>query len=389
MPRHSSEEARRLRRRRWIVGLLVVAVVVAGIGWALAGDAHRDRPPRRRRRPGTTVIRATSGPGCPKVPTPTSRWPARSPSHPAVPSTSPMSTASRYWYAFRRPLSCDRRRAGRRVSRVTAARPSMRSSWTSWTWRSGPTGACTSSTETGSGWSSPQRRDLDRGRNPRHAHFSAVLLGHHSSAADRQRHAGPLGIDRPTQLGGHRRERTGCRCTSRPGCSSSVWTPARSTSSPPERSVPPTTASRCPIWDRSRSTRRATSIVSGGNGWAIWQVAPNGVATEVGAPNARRSGGNTSVLERAPDGVVYGESGPTFLKLQGGRADPRLLLPPDGPRVLLAHLLRLRTATARSTPTRFPGFGAWEKYQQLRVVRDNRSSVLWQQTSATVAPTTS
>jgi len=26
------------------------------------------------------------------------------------------------------------------------------------------------------------------------------------------------------------------------------------------------------------------------------------------------------VLERAPDGVVYGESGGTFLKLQGNRA---------------------------------------------------------------------
>jgi hypothetical protein len=62
--------------------------------------------------------------------------------------------------------------------------------------------------------------------------------------------------------------------------------------------------------------------VSGGNGWAIWQVAANGVATEVASPNARRSGGNTSVLERAPDGLVSGESGRTFLKLQGGRAVP-------------------------------------------------------------------
>jgi len=49
-------------------------------------------------------------------------------------------------------------------------------------------------------------------------------------------------------------------------------------------------------------------------------VAPDGIADGIGAPNARRSGGNTSVLERAPDGVVYGESGGTFLKLQGNRA---------------------------------------------------------------------
>ena len=83
--------------------------------------------------------------------------------------------------------------------------------------------------------------------------------------------------------------------------------------------------------------------VSGGNGWSIWQVAPNGVATEVTQESeARRSGGNTSVLERAPDGLVYGESGGRFLKLQGNQA----ILGYSFPRwalVLLAHLLRLRT----------------------------------------------
>ena len=126
-------------------------------------------------------------------------------------------------------------------------------------------------------------------------------------------------------------------------------------------------------------------VVSGGNGWSIWQVAPDGVATEVAPSNARRSGGNTSVLERAPDGLVYGESGSAFLKLQGGRAIPAYSFPltrrsdfwltyfafgPDG-RVYADEL---------------PGGEAWEKYQQLRVVRHNRSSVLWQQTSADVAP---
>ncbi len=126
-------------------------------------------------------------------------------------------------------------------------------------------------------------------------------------------------------------------------------------------------------------------VVSGGNGWSIWQVAPDGVATEVTPSNARRSGGNTSVLERAPDGLVYGESGSAFLKLQGGRAIPAYSFPltrrsdfwltyfafgPDG-RVYADEL---------------PGGEAWEKYQQLRVVRHNRSSVLWQQTSADVAP---
>ena len=128
--------------------------------------------------------------------------------------------------------------------------------------------------------------------------------------------------------------------------------------------------------------------VSGGNGWAIWQVAPNGVATEIASPNARRSGGDTSVLERAPDGVVYGESGPTFLKLQGGRATPGYSFP-QRPRssFWLTYFAFGPNGTAYADE--IPGFGAWEPYQQLRIVRDNRSSVLWQQTSAPSAPTPS
>ena len=131
--------------------------------------------------------------------------------------------------------------------------------------------------------------------------------------------------------------------------------------------------------------RRATLIVSGGNGWAIWQVAPNGVAAEVTSPNARRSGGNTSVLQRAPDGLVYGESGPTFLKLQGGRATPGYSFP-QRPRsgFWLTYFAFGPDGTVYADE--IPGVGAFETYQQLRVVRDERSSVLWQQASAPVAP---
>ena len=128
--------------------------------------------------------------------------------------------------------------------------------------------------------------------------------------------------------------------------------------------------------------------VSGGNGWAIWQVAPNGVATEVASPNPRRSGGNTSVLERAPDGLVYGESGPTFLKLQGGRAIPGYSFP-QKPRSGFWLTYFAFGPNGAVYADEIPGFGAWEKYQQLRIVHGNRSSVLWQQTSAPVAPAAS
>jgi serine/threonine-protein kinase len=129
-------------------------------------------------------------------------------------------------------------------------------------------------------------------------------------------------------------------------------------------------------------------IVSGGNGWAIWQVAPDGVATEVSAPNARRSGGNTSVLERAPDGLVYGESGSTFLKVQGNRATPAYSFPQtEHSYFWLTYFAFGPDGTMYADEV--PGSEGFEKYQQLRAVRDDRSSVLWQQTSADLVPAAS
>ena len=115
--------------------------------------------------------------------------------------------------------------------------------------------------------------------------------------------------------------------------------------------------------------RQGNLDVSGGNGWAIWQVAPSGVAREVATSNARRSGGNTSVLERAPDGLVYGESGPTFLKLQGGRAIPGYSFP-QRPRSAFWLTYFAFGPDGAMYADEIPGFGAFEPYQQLRIVRD-------------------
>jgi hypothetical protein len=125
--------------------------------------------------------------------------------------------------------------------------------------------------------------------------------------------------------------------------------------------------------------------VSGGNGWAIWQVAPSGVATEIAPPNARRSGGNTSVLERAPDGLVYGESGPTFLRLQGNGAIPSYSFPDTQKSYFWLTYFAFGPG-GEIYADEIPGESAFEQYQQLRVVRDGQSSVLWQQTSSDAAP---
>ncbi len=124
--------------------------------------------------------------------------------------------------------------------------------------------------------------------------------------------------------------------------------------------------------------------VSGGNGWAIWRVAPDGAATEVTAPNPRRSGGNTSVLERAPDGLVYGESGSTLLEIRGNQATPAYSFPQShSPYFWLTYFSFGAGGTVYADD--IPGGEGFERYQQLLVVRDGRSSVLWQQTSAAVA----
>ena len=58
---------------------------------------------------------------------------------------------------------------------------------------------------------------------------------------------------------------------------------------------------------------RGNIDVAGVNGWSIWQVTRSGIARQVGYGangQARRSGGNVSVLERGPGGAVYAETAP-------------------------------------------------------------------------------
>lgn len=51
--------------------------------------------------------------------------------------------------------------------------------------------------------------------------------------------------------------------------------------------------------------------------WSIWRITPGGTAHYYGF--ARRSGGDYPVLQIGPRGAVYGENGPTILRLARGR----------------------------------------------------------------------
>jgi hypothetical protein len=127
--------------------------------------------------------------------------------------------------------------------------------------------------------------------------------------------------------------------------------------------------------------------VSGFNGWAIWQVAPTGVATEVGLPEARRSGGGTSVLERAPDGAVYGEMGSTLVKVDGRQLVAAYSFPDSVQEYFpLTHFAFASDGTIYADDV--PGGGGFEARQQLVSLSYGHESSLWQQTPPTAPSST-
>ncbi len=52
-------------------------------------------------------------------------------------------------------------------------------------------------------------------------------------------------------------------------------------------------------------------------GWSIYEIAPDGVATDVGY--ARRSGGQPAIVQRSPDGAIEADNGPYIEQVEGNR----------------------------------------------------------------------
>ena len=123
--------------------------------------------------------------------------------------------------------------------------------------------------------------------------------------------------------------------------------------------------------------------VSGVNGWAIWRVSPDGSARQIGsAAGARLSGGGDSVLERGPGGAVFGEDGPTMLRVDNNRLAAVFTFSKrvnDEYFWLTYFALGLRGSTYADE---IPGDQAFEAHQQLVAVTGKRVSLLWQQGSA-------
>jgi hypothetical protein len=120
--------------------------------------------------------------------------------------------------------------------------------------------------------------------------------------------------------------------------------------------------------------------VSGVNGWSIWQVSPTGVAHEVGTGSgARRSGGNDSVLERSPDGSVYGEDGDKLLRVANTSLRPAYTFTGS----VAGESFELTYFTFGPDGTMYadeiPGGGGFEARQQLLSITRRHEALLWEQ----------
>jgi hypothetical protein len=128
---------------------------------------------------------------------------------------------------------------------------------------------------------------------------------------------------------------------------------------------------------------------SGGyGGWVIWQTTPHGAAYQVrsgsfAASQARRSGGNYSVLERSPSGAVYAEDGTDMRRIQGHRFAQTLPVtdPIRGDTFWLTYFALAPNGTIYADE--IPGGGGFEAHQQLIALGHDHAVLLWQERNRT------
>ncbi len=125
---------------------------------------------------------------------------------------------------------------------------------------------------------------------------------------------------------------------------------------------------------------RGNIDLAGFNGWSVWQVGPGGAAREVGpGSGARRSGGDYSLLERAPNGAVYAEDGPTLLRIINRRLVPtfRFSKVIHGDYFWLTYFAF--AASGSLYADEIPGNTGFEDHQQLLSVSRGHTNLLWQE----------
>jgi hypothetical protein len=119
--------------------------------------------------------------------------------------------------------------------------------------------------------------------------------------------------------------------------------------------------------------------VSGVNGWSVWQINRHGQAHEVGpGSGARQSGGGDSVLQRARNGTVYADNGPTILRVTSDRLLPAYRFTQINHEFFWPTYFAFG-AQGETYLDEIPGDGGFEAHQQLVARRDGRITLLWQE----------
>ncbi len=117
--------------------------------------------------------------------------------------------------------------------------------------------------------------------------------------------------------------------------------------------------------------------VAGVNGWSIWHVANNGIARYAGY--ARRSGGGYAVLERGPNGSVYGMTGLGIVRVERHRLVTTLVFHNTVHGEYFAPTYFAFGPHGLIYADELPGDAGFEAHQQLVSVHNTHISLLWQE----------
>lgn len=122
--------------------------------------------------------------------------------------------------------------------------------------------------------------------------------------------------------------------------------------------------------------------ISGFNGWTIWHIAPNGLATYVGYD--RGSGGTFPDLVEGPGGSVYAADGGAIMRVTPTSLVPvNKLVKVDGKYFWATNFAYGLNGTLYVDE--LPGNLGFEPRQQLVAVRQSGSEVLWTESESSAA----
>jgi hypothetical protein len=122
--------------------------------------------------------------------------------------------------------------------------------------------------------------------------------------------------------------------------------------------------------------------VAGLNGWSIWEIT-RGIAHQLGGfsgGTARRSGGDTSILQRGPNGATFGEDGSLVLRFDRNGLVPAIKFGQQVAREYFWLTYFAFSPNGSVYADEIPGTSGFESRQQLVAVpNDGAIKLLWEQ----------